>query len=481
MPLLVLTVILAGLIRLYRIDILTSFQGDQGRDLLATAQIIINHHLRFLGPPSTFGPYSGPLYYYLLLPGIFLSHLSPVGPLLTAVIVNVLALVLLFFLCKRFFSQKVAVLTVFLFALSPLMVETGRLLLNAYFGLPFFIAALYILLSVVMPKSKPTGAKILLLGFLAGCLIQIHYSFAPFLIFCLLMPLACRTVPKLRYYLLFSGAFFVASLPQILFELTHGFLDVQLLLASLHSGKGMMGSLFPAISFFFSTVGYVFGWQNVGYGLVISIILVIGLRYILKKQNWQGRPALIWLLAYVLVFFALAALLRIRLEFPAYHYYMSIMPILIIFAALILVNVPKFIQLIVLMVFGIMVFLSLQLSRNNGFAMVANWNLVAQETVADRIAADTRGKTDWNVASLVDGDTQALPFRYLLTIRGAANFLGVDDYPRTKTLYVVSRGAEATLGQTNVWEIASLRPFQITASWSSANGVKIYRLERISP
>lgn len=466
--LLILILLVAIFVRLYRTETLTSFQDDQGRDLTAVYKMVSSNHITLLGSPSTFGPFQGPLYYYLLVPSMFLSHSYPIGPLIFAVLWNILGIVALYLFCQRFLSKKIGIIASFLYALSPLLVETGRTLLNAYFGLPIIISALYLVMILVVEK-KFKVFYCLLLGFLAGSLVQLHYNFVPFVIFCFLIPLFSLKGNKANYYLLMMVSFFVASFPQILFEFTHGFLSTNLLISSLGTGKAMTLLIPNAFNFFFSMIGYLFGFQSFWYGVAIIVMVVIGLR---NKLNNVMK----WLLAFFVVFMTVALLSKVRLE--SFHYYMSIYPVILIFAAIVISRLSKIIQLLFFALFILSSIYSLDLGRNHGFTMVPNWSLACEQKVAEIIASDVKGEQKWNVAEVLDGDTIALHLKYLLSIRGAGNYMGVEEYPKSKILYLVSWEKPENLVNSNVWEITSLKPFRFAKSWQLQKGINLYRIER---
>ena len=67
---LVLLVILlaAGFLRLYRISGYMTFLGDEGRDVLVVKRIIVDHKWTLLGPTASVGGFFlGPIYYYFML------------------------------------------------------------------------------------------------------------------------------------------------------------------------------------------------------------------------------------------------------------------------------------------------------------------------------------------------------------------------------------------------------------------------------
>ena len=469
-------------LRLFRIETLTSFQGDQGRDLNVIFDMIVNRDPTLLGPPSTFGPFQGPLYYYLLIPGLLFSRLEPIGGLITAVTFNMLGLVALYIFCVSFFNKKIALISSFLFAVSPLNIEIGRTLLNAYFGMPFFITALFVLIYIFVYKKVN---YVVLLGFFAGILTQIHYNFAPFFLFCLLLPFWFSHINKKTYFSQFLGMFTLMTLPQILFELRHEFLNTNLLITSLKTGHAMGQFSFSYISFFFSTIGYLLGWENQWYGFFVLLPILATMKFSWKNYSEVQKKILKILSFYTLFFIFLAIASRVKITYPAYHYYMSLMPILFIFVSVFLSSLSY--KVVYGILFGVLVvsMYNMNLFRENGFTMVENWNLVKQKEIAKSIATDVLGNKKWNIASVVDGDTQALPFRYLVAVSGYKQRgllfgkpLRVEEYPATEVLYLVTRDEKEKVYGYTVWEVASLKPFEIKKEWRIFD-FNLYRLERI--
>ncbi len=82
---LVLILTLAAFLRFYRLPEYLQFLGDEGRDVLVVMHMIVHHQWTLLGPTASVGGfYTGPIYYYFMLPFLWLSHLDPVGPAVMA-------------------------------------------------------------------------------------------------------------------------------------------------------------------------------------------------------------------------------------------------------------------------------------------------------------------------------------------------------------------------------------------------------------
>src|SRR3989344_9290809 len=78
--LLILILILASFLRLYRISDYMTFLGDEGRDLLEVRKIL-SGNLVFLGPRSSAADfYYGPIYFYFITPFLWLFRYDPAGP-----------------------------------------------------------------------------------------------------------------------------------------------------------------------------------------------------------------------------------------------------------------------------------------------------------------------------------------------------------------------------------------------------------------
>ena len=65
----------------YRLDHTFIFHNDEGRDVLIAYRMLDTKLPVLLGPETSVGNmYLGPFYYYLMVPSLWLSQLSPVGP-----------------------------------------------------------------------------------------------------------------------------------------------------------------------------------------------------------------------------------------------------------------------------------------------------------------------------------------------------------------------------------------------------------------
>lgn len=120
--LLLLILVLAAFMRLYLISDYMTFLGDEGRDVIV-ARDILHGHLTLLGPRASAGDFfTGPIYYYMMAPFLFLFNYDPVGPAVMVALVSVATVWLIYLAGKEFFDRKTGLIAAALYAVSPLVI-----------------------------------------------------------------------------------------------------------------------------------------------------------------------------------------------------------------------------------------------------------------------------------------------------------------------------------------------------------------------
>src|SRR6266498_1836061 len=146
---LVLIVLLAAFLRLYRISDYMTFLGDEGRDVLV-AKGILEGNLTLLGPRASAGDFfTGPIYYYMMAPFLWLFRLDPVGPAVMVALFGVATVFLVYFVGKEFFNKKTGLIAAALYAVSPLVLVYSRSSWNPN-TVPFFaLLTMYMLYKAI--------------------------------------------------------------------------------------------------------------------------------------------------------------------------------------------------------------------------------------------------------------------------------------------------------------------------------------------
>ena len=220
--LLVFVILLGAFLRLYRIADYITFLGDEGRDVLVVKRIIVDHKFTLLGPTASVGGFFlGPIYYYFMIPFLWLFKLDPVGPAVMVAIFGLATVFLVYKVGKDFFGPKVGLLAAFFYTISPVVIYYSRTSWNPNL-MPFFSLLIVWLVWKTVAEKKPIFLPII--GFLFGILIQLHYL-ATFLMVVVgvFLWFHSRRWIHFKYYLGAISGFILGWLPFILFELRHSF------------------------------------------------------------------------------------------------------------------------------------------------------------------------------------------------------------------------------------------------------------------
>ncbi len=220
------------------------FTMDQGRDLVDIRQMVLSHTPRLVGPTTSInGVLLGPFWYYFLLPPFLLSGGNPQAIMYWQILWYQISAIILWHVVKRK-DYLLASLIAILYLLMPMGFNTGRYFWNAN-AMPIFTGLYFA--CFLWALDKLNFKRLFALGLLAGLSVQIEAAFGilffPFaflyILFCHsgLDPESIKIKFKKTIYL--SIGFFVTILPQIAFEIRHGFIMTKILLAEF-TGKGEM-------------------------------------------------------------------------------------------------------------------------------------------------------------------------------------------------------------------------------------------------
>ena len=165
-------IIIAAFLRLYNFPNTLMFQGDQGRDAILVARIWREHDPVFIGPVMSVGNlYLGPLYYYFMLPFLFVTYPSPLGPAVAVAILGTMSVGLIYYLGKKLVGETAAFFASFFLTFSYVAVEYSRFSWNPN-PAPF----VSILLIYFTYKAWTKNVWYwLLVSVCVSVLIQLHY------------------------------------------------------------------------------------------------------------------------------------------------------------------------------------------------------------------------------------------------------------------------------------------------------------------
>ena len=357
-----LLVAVGGLLRLYNID------WDQGHYLHPDERLYINSSnislpkslSEFLSLQSPLNPkmfYYGsfPLYLYkfinvTILPSIDFTTVSR----LTSSIVSILTILLIFFLCRQFFSKKISILAAFIFTFSAGSIQHAHF--NTTESMLILLLTLVSLLSVLMVKQK-TYTITLLLGIIIGIsyatkIVGASFVIIPltsFIIIALKDKSISKTIPLTIVFLLSTLAAGFLFAPYQIIDFVR-FSNEQAYIQGVTYGKDKP----PFIIIYESTIPYIYQISKIfpfTFGFISLPLAIAGLYVLLRvflKQK-ANRYLYILILMYPILYFIWAGMWYAKFS----RYYMLLFPFLSIWAAYFLSRLKNIYIIILLLLIAI--------------------------------------------------------------------------------------------------------------------------------
>lgn len=467
------------LLRLYNLEKLTTFGGDQGYDFLQILSII-RGDLTLLGPKI--GPYNelgnlylGPIYYYLLLPALKLFNLNPVGPGYFTAFISTLTIPIIYVICLKLYTRTSASIASFLFAINPFIITQSKSASNPHF-LPFFSALSLLFLILVNRSPQRAFLYSFSMGASIAVMFALHYLSAALLTLFLAYFLIRR---KFKIASNIVNGFLVFSLPQIIFEIKHDFFITKLFIIQIKSGNGFANFVqIPAK--IFSTIK-IFS-KVLAHGEIFPFLLITTVIIYALIKNKQKKIFHINALMFLVIICTTIAILFYSGSVEL-HYFAGVYPFLFILASYGLSKLiynshqVKFITIFALSILVVNSLLNITYDARQGYTMPLGWNVEGQKLAAELISKDMNSNQRYNIASTIDGDIRSMPIRYLLETKGKTP-LDVEKYPESQTIFLISRDDEKAISNYTVWEVSSFKPFNITNVAEIQNGIFLYKLTK---
>ncbi len=221
-----------------------TFVFDMGRDMLWTRDMVVLKKFYLIGPwGSLNGVFFGPGWYYFLAIPFWLSGGDPRASVIFVFLINLLTIILGFFLGKKLKDEKLGLIFAVLMASSPLMTSLATFAFHANL-LPFttliFIWSLY---KVLLKRD----IYLLLAALMASLNFHLEPAAAIFTSITLLVFifLNLRLVKNFKNLTFAIFIFIFPFIPQVIFEFRHQFIQVKALLAFLKGQNQSLGGVLP--------------------------------------------------------------------------------------------------------------------------------------------------------------------------------------------------------------------------------------------
>ncbi len=501
---LILILLVAAYLRLWRVSEYMTFLGDEGRDMLVVKRMIVDHKFTLLGPTASVGGFFlGPIYYYFMLPFLWLWRLDPTGPSVMVGLFGVATVYLVYRIGKDFISSWVGLVAASLYAVSPLVIAYSRSSWNPNV-VPFFATLLIYLLLRIATNLR--SRDVLIAGIALGIGLQLHYLFTFLGVVTVLWIIFA--VPRTQFVQAIAyviGGFLVGYAPFLLFELRHGFPNTQTLFRFLLEGKetgfefaqfikninDVTFRLFGRLLFRFPQPEWwdrFSAWQQALWliGTRLAILMSIGTSLWLAFQKKTTTPTkrtsqlLLFWFGVVIVLFGFY-------KRGIYDYYFGIvfaLPFILIATSLWFLSRLKPIgTLVAYATIGFLVYFNLQ---GMPYRFPPNNQLRQAKMIATEALAKTEGKP-LNFA-LITGNNSDHAYRYFFEIWGQPpvtienEVIDPDRITVTDQLIVICELPKSEckpLGHP-LWEIAGFGRADIIGQWD-VSFVTIFKLEHYNP
>ncbi len=477
--LVILLIITAGL-RFYRLPEYMTFLGDEGRDALVVREMLVDHRLRLLGPPMSFGNvYLGPLYYYMMAVAMAIVWLNPIAAAGMVAVIGTLTVFLIYYLARNWFGVWSAFLGATLYAISPITIIYSRSSWNPN-PAPFF--GLLMIVGFFKARQTQNYLWLIVSGIATAAAIQMHYTAVALIMVSLILWLGELTYKSsnrrnfLKGTLLGMGGFLVVMSPLFIFDLNHNFLNFWAIMGIFfdpksggvnHNLLNSLARLWPLFEQKF--IGrYLAGSNNI-VAFISSLLILVPIIWVLFKRFYQKKSVGAWPYLAVGVWMGIGLLSLTFYNQDVYdHYFGSINPAPYLLLAGLIALIPTKARLIS---FGVILIVLGHFNLTQLPFGPPNNQVLKTEQIAQYIISKSNNQP-FNFA-LISAHNYDAAYQYYLDIYGHTPEVVPLDI--TQQLWVVCEDPVCQPVTSPKYEIAAFGWTKISEQ-SEVNGTKIYKL-----
>lgn len=487
---LVLILLLASVLRLYRISEYLTFLGDEGRDVIIVRRFLVYGDIFLIGPGTSIGNmYLGPLYYYMMAPPLWLFNYSPVGPAVMVAVLGIITVWFIYFVAREWFGKNAGLIAAFLYAISPTVIIYSRSSWNPNI-MPFFaLLCVYAIWRVIKTKKL---FWLPILGISFAFVLQSHYLgllLAPALgLFWLYSLYLFKKDRNLKPFLLFTFymllIFAALMSPLLIFDSRHGWRNFEALKTFFFERQTTVSArpwnAFPQLWPLFEEISArLMGGKNEAFGRWIAVITLSGFLLSLKQIAKDRKQKLIPFLILIVWFgIALIGLGLYKQEIYDHYYGFFFAAPFILFGGIASIFINKAKIRGWWIVGTVLVFTAYYNFLDNPVRYAPNNQLGRTREVAEKIREEAKGEK-FNLAVLAERNYEAA-YQYFLERWGVA-IIKIDPLNSEETiakqLFVVCELPREKCDPTNdpKTEVANFGWSKIEEEWE-VSGVILYKL-----
>lgn len=471
-------------LRFYKFTETFGFFGDQGQDLLAIHSWFETGKIPLVGLVTSIGSFhSGPLYFYLIAPFVFIFRGEAISPAILFLLSGVLLVAIVYWLLKKYTDVITAVLGSLIFACSPHLIFMSK---GAYVPNLQSIAillTLFCVFKVINVKDKAIEFKyVFLTYFLLGIGAQLHYTFlanvvSVTVLFLIFIPKLFRSY---KFYLLSVSGFLIPIIPFIIGQFQNDFYDfkgiLEYVLESKNQGRTVyFQTLIDRITFpftiYFPNDKFPYYLNFFVKPFFIFCLIFIGfIAY--SKNKFSFFTKVIFTFFIISVLFSLFGRLQFRWW---YHDFFS--AVVLIFASIIVSYVYQRIKVPIawILVFGLFIWWQIiylwdiyQIPRTAGSVQES-----VQIIVDDLLKSGKSGPVDIYVSNSLSPH-EGYEYRYLIEKKGFKTGSAKDPYSADYIIYETEQDQEINLQFRQEKQLKELARFKLKNPGSLIKYAKIY-------
>lgn len=219
--LILIILLLAFILRIYRIESLLDFHYDQGRDAKIIWDLWHSGKLFLIGPTTGLdGIFLGPFYYYLIAPFYLIGGGNPVIPSLFLSLLVTISLFVLYLTGVEIGGKVAGFIALIVGTFSNYLIFSGRWLSNPT---PIYLTSILIFFLMVKILKNSKDYHWYLVFFLIGISLQFELASAVFYLpILLIFTIWQRKKLSTKLFLVSCLMLFITLLPQMIFNFKHG-------------------------------------------------------------------------------------------------------------------------------------------------------------------------------------------------------------------------------------------------------------------
>jgi glycosyltransferase involved in cell wall biosynthesis len=455
--------LVAAFARLYKIDQHMTFLGDEGRDVSIVREMILGRKFALLGPGTSVGNmYLGPLYYYMMVPSLYLFGMSPVGPAVAVVLLGVATIGLLWWWSRQLVDRTSALLLSTLYSLSPTVITYSHSSWNPNI-MPFF--ALLTMYGVWKVWRYGYWRWLIISAISFAFVLNSHYLG---LLLAPAMALFVFFSPKeknYKKYLVFSFIVFALLMsPLFFFDLRHNWMNLKNILVFFTNRQATVNfKVYKAIPNLFpiwrEIIDSLWSAKNMAISLVTAIIGTFSMVYtIYKKPGKDFWFIFVWILVGIVG-------LGLYKQQIYDHYFGFLYPAMFLVLGFVFGIVPKKVAYLftILMVVNFIYLSPIRYESNR--------QLERTQAVVNSIIEKSSDQP-FNLA-LISNHNYDMSYRYLLDLKDS-QYKSIHKQIADQ-LFVICEGPCQPINSP-LWEVAAFGWSKIEQEWSFPWDVKLYRL-----